>query len=114
MGMYGGMACGAPLGIFLAAKFSLLAAFNSVLVFPLVSFGIIADIPLYFFINDVAKLPFYEAVQLVWKSGTGLALSSFGFGGIASFITLYFIQQSWQGAYFGDSDESDHLIPGQS
>lgn len=99
MGMYGGMACGAPLGIFMVAKFSLLASLSSMLAFPLVSFGIMQTLPYIFSINVVSKLPFYKAVQLVWKSGTGLALSSFGFGGIASFITLYFIQQSWQGAY---------------
>ena len=99
MGMYGGMACGAPLGVFLATKFSLAVAFGSIMLFPLLSFGIMLLLPDVSLIKQTAKLPFYKAVQLVWKSGTGLALSSFGFGGIASFITLYFIQQSWQGAY---------------
>jgi len=99
MGMYGGMACGAPLGVFLATKFSLAVAFGSIMLFPLLSFGVMLILPDVSLIKQTAKLPFYKAVQLVWKSGTGLALSSFGFGGIASFITLYFIQQSWQGAY---------------
>ena len=99
MGMYGGMACGAPLGVFLATKFSLGIAFGSIMLFPLLSFGIMLVLPDIVLTKQAAKLPFYKAVQLVWKSGTGLALSSFGFGGIASFITLYFIQQSWQGAY---------------
>ncbi|WP_158991360.1 MFS transporter [Mucilaginibacter sp. L196] len=99
MGMYGGMACGAPLGVFLATKFSLGVAFGSIMLFPLLSFGIMLLLPDVVLAKQAVKLPFYKAVQLVWKSGTGLALSSFGFGGIASFITLYFIQQSWQGAY---------------
>jgi len=99
MGMYGGMACGAPLGVFLATQFSLTVAFGSILLFPLLSFGIMLLLPDVTLAKQIVKLPFYKAVQLVWKSGTGLALSSFGFGGIASFITLYFIQQSWHGAY---------------
>ncbi|MFI5157374.1 MAG: MFS transporter, partial [Sphingobacteriales bacterium] len=84
---------------FLATKFSLGMAFGSIMLFPVLSFGIMLLLPDVRLTKQVAKLPFYKAVQLVWRSGTGLALSSFGFGGIASFVTLYFIQQSWQGAY---------------
>jgi MFS family permease len=35
---------------------------------------------------------------LVWGAGAGLALASIGFSGIASFITLYFLQRNWSGA----------------
>ncbi|MHB8209470.1 MFS transporter [Mucilaginibacter sp.] len=98
MGMYGGMACGAPLGIFLTSAFSLSTAFALIVLFPVVSFFVmllLRNVPLP---KKAVRLPFYKAVNLVWKSGTGLALSSIGFGGIASFITLYFIQRSWDGA----------------
>ena len=100
MGMYGGMACGAPLGIFLTSVFSLSAAFAAIAIFPVVSYFamlLLSNVPLP---AQTEKLPFYKAVNLVWKSGAGLALSSIGFGGIASFITLYFIQRSWDGASF--------------
>jgi MFS family permease len=100
MGMYGGMACGAPLGIWLASTFSLTVAFGAIIIFPLISYLVMLllkqmPIPL-----NVPRLPFYKAVHLVWQSGSGLALASIGFGGIASFITLYFIQRSWDGAPF--------------
>lgn len=98
MGMYGGMACGAPLGIFLSSAFSLYAAFAGVALFPVISYFamlLLSNVPLP---QPSVRLPFYKAVDLVWKSGAGLALSSIGFGGIASFITLYFIQRSWDGA----------------
>jgi MFS family permease len=98
MGMYGGMACGAPLGIWLSSEFSLPYAFAAIVLFPLLSYLVMlllktVPLPLH-----VPRLPFYKAVHLVWQSGSGLALASIGFGGIASFITLYFSRQSWEGA----------------
>ncbi|RYE03130.1 MAG: MFS transporter, partial [Sphingobacteriaceae bacterium] len=98
MGMYGGMACGAPLGIFLASAFSLPVAFGGIVLFPLVSYFamlLLKNVPVP---HVTVRLPFYKAVHLVWQSGAGLALASIGFGGIASFITLYFTQKGWQGA----------------
>lgn len=98
MGMYGGMACGAPLGILLTTTFSITAAFSAIILFPLVSYlavMLLRNVPIP---TNVVRLPFYKAVHLVWRSGTGLALASIGFGGIASFITLYFSQNSWEGA----------------
>lgn len=98
MGMYGGIACGAPLGLLLTSLFSLKVSFVAMILFPFISYLtmlLLKDVPLPV---NVTRLPFYKAVHLVWKSGTGLALASIGFGGIASFITLYFIQRSWDGA----------------
>jgi MFS family permease len=86
------------LGIFLTSAFSLSAAFAGIFLFPVVSFFamlLLRSVPLP---EKIVKLPFYKAVNLVWKSGTGLAFASIGFGGIASFISLYFIQRSWDGA----------------
>lgn len=98
MGMYGGMACGAPLGILLSSTFSLTAAFSAIIIFPIISYlavMLLRNVPIP---SNVARLPFYKAVHLVWQSGTGLALASIGFGGIASFITLYLSQNSWEGS----------------
>jgi MFS family permease len=100
MGMYGGMACGAPLGIFLQTQWSITIAFATLALLPAISFLAMLLLPVVQLPKQLARLPFYKAVNLVWKSGTGLAFASIGFGGIASFITLFFIQQSWQGASF--------------
>jgi MFS family permease len=100
MGMYGGMACGAPLGIFLQTQWSITTAFAALALLPAISFLAMLLLPVVQLPKQLARLPFYKAVNLVWKSGTGLAFASIGFGGIASFITLFFIQQSWQGASF--------------
>lgn len=98
MGMYGGMACGAPLGIFLQSHFGLVTAFSGVLLLPLLSLCATRLLPLTAVVKAAARLPFYKAIGLVWKSGTGLALASIGFGGIASFISLYFQHRGWAGA----------------
>ncbi|WP_158798919.1 MFS transporter [Pedobacter sp. L105] len=100
MGMYGGMACGAPLGIWLTSAFSLPIAFMGIIIFPLISYLAMLFLKAVPLPVNVSRLPFYKAVNLVWESGAGLALASIGFGGIASFITLFFIQHSWQGAPF--------------
>ncbi|SEN65076.1 Predicted arabinose efflux permease, MFS family [Mucilaginibacter gossypiicola] len=100
MGMYGGMACGAPLGIWLQSQSSITTSFAAIALLPIVSLLAMRMLPRVILSGQVKRLPFYKAVGLVWKSGTGLALASIGFGGIASFITLFFIQQSWQGASF--------------
>lgn len=98
MGMYGGMACGAPLGMLLTAQFSLATAFLSIIIFPAISYLLVLLLKKVPLPVNVAQLPFYKAVNLVWQSGTGLALASIGFGGIASFITLYFNQNGWAGS----------------
>ena len=98
MGMHGGMACGAPLGLFLQAAAGLRLAFGVSVLLPLLSLGITYLLPAIPRLVQEARLPFYRAVKQVWKSGTGLALASIGFGGIASFITLYFSQQGWSHA----------------
>jgi len=98
MGMYGGMACGAPLGIWLTSAFSLPIAFSGIIIFPALSYVAMSFLKSVPIPMNVPRLPFYKAVHLVWQSGSGLALASIGFGGIASFITLYFIQRSWEGA----------------
>lgn len=98
MGMYGGIACGAPLGIWLSSAFSLPLAFAGIILFPLFSYLVMLLLKTVPLPLNVPRLPFYKAVHLVWQSGSGLALASIGFGGIASFITLYFIQRSWEGA----------------
>lgn len=95
MGMHGGMACGAPLGLWLQAVAGLRLSLGVSILLPLLSLGITYALPTIPRLVQEARLPFYRAVTQVWKSGTGLALASIGFGGIASFITLYFSQQGW-------------------
>lgn len=100
MGMYGGMACGAPLAILLQNWIGLGNVFALTIILPLILLLIMQLLPAIPLPLANKRLPFYKAVGMVWKAGSGLALASIGFGGIASFISLYFIQNHWQGASF--------------
>ena len=103
MGMYGGLAVGAPLSILLQESLSILAPFVLIVLFPLLGYVIMRALPQVITLPQNQQLSFFSAIAMVWKSGSGLALASIGFGGIASFITLYFAQQSWEGAPFAIS-----------
>jgi MFS family permease len=98
LGMHGGMALGAPLGIFLQDRFGLSFPFAGIVVLPVISFLVTYLLPRVPLPLMEIRLPFYKAIKIVWISGIGLALASIGFSGIASFITLYFLQQGWANA----------------
>jgi MFS family permease len=98
LGMHGGMALGAPLGIYLQTKFGLGVSFAGIALLPLISFLVTNVLPKIPLPKLEKRLPFYKAIKLVWSAGTGLAMASIGFSGIASFITLYFLQRGWADA----------------
>lgn len=98
LGMHAGMALGAPAGIFLGARFGLSVAFAGIVLMPAVSLLLTTLLPHVPLPKLEKRLPFYKAIKLVWRAGTGLALASIGFSGLASFITLYFLQRGWADA----------------
>jgi len=100
MGMYAGMACGAPAGIFLQSHFGSTVLFAIAAALPALIYVIMILLPAIPLPKAVTRMPFYKAVGLVWTSGVALALASISFSGIASFISLYFIQQHWQNGSF--------------
>jgi MFS family permease len=100
IGMYGAVAAGAPLGIWLMAKaggffavalgtiiFALLATFIGVLVAPLAPHG-------------GERLPFIKVAARIAPFGAGLTLATVGFGAIAAFAALDFQTKGWPGAGF--------------
>jgi MFS family permease len=95
--MYGAVACGAPLGIFMREKAGIGAAFASVALFPLLgrlSIGSLKTVPA----SGNKRVPFYTVMFTVGRPGAGLALGTVGFGSLASFVSLYFAQKGWVGA----------------
>lgn len=98
MGMYAGMAAGAPLAALVLKIIGLKSLFLVTVALPGGIYLIVQLLPVIPLPTEVKKLPFYKAVGLVWGAGSALALASIGFGGIASFISLYFLQHQWPGA----------------
>lgn len=95
--MYGAVACGAPLGILLRGFAGTGAAFAAVTILPLLGGLVILRLRSLAAIGHT-RIPFYKVMRQVGSAGPGLALGTVGFGGLASFISLYFAQKGWPGA----------------
>ena len=95
--IYGAIACGAPLGIALREKDGIAAVFGAIMILPLLGGActrLVPRVPA----SGGHRIPFYTVMGKVGRPGAGLALSTVGFGCLASFITLYFTRQGWTGA----------------
>jgi MFS family permease len=91
---YGGMSVGAPLGIWLENTYGMMAIGAAVTGISFLNFTIalpLAGVP----ILRGKHLPFHEVLRKVFVDGLGLALSTVGFGTIASFTTLYYASRHW-------------------
>jgi MFS family permease len=92
---YGGMAIGAPLGLWLANTYGMIAIGAAVTSASLLNFIIaqpLAGVP----ILRGDHLPFRDVLRKVFVDGLGLALGTVGFGTIASFTALYYASRHWR------------------
>lgn len=95
--IYAAYAFGAPLGVAVSAQWGFHGIAVSAVFIPLLALGIVAGV------NGVApaaqrRTSFYKVLGAVWVPGTGLALSSVGFGLITAFIALLFAARGWDNA----------------
>ena len=95
--IYGAVACGAPLGVFIRDQVGITAVFALVAVVPLLGRLMIGSLKTIVPTGN-KRIPFYTVMWKVGRPGTGLALGTVGFGGLASFVSLYFAQKNWPGA----------------
>ena len=98
MAMYAAFAFGAPAGTALNAAFGFASIAWETALIPLLVLILI------FPMRSVAPMarkspPFLEVLRAVWLPGTGLALSSLGFGSITAFSALLFAQNEWEPAW---------------
>ncbi|WP_434641049.1 MFS transporter [Klebsiella sp. I138] len=96
---YVAMAVGAPLGVMLNSYFGI-SGFAAVVVLVAVIGLLFARTRQDVSVTAGVRAPFHVVVRKIWPYGLGLALGTVGFGVIATFITLYFTAQHWQGAAF--------------
>lgn len=96
---YSAMALGAPLGVSIFNHAGLSG--DSLLLI------VAALIALYFSsrkspvaVRTGQRIPFVAVVGRIWPFGLGLGLGTFGFGVIATYITVYFSAHHWDGAAF--------------
>ncbi|CAM3255796.1 hypothetical protein SB6411_02276 [Klebsiella spallanzanii] len=96
---YVAMAVGAPLGVMLNGYFGI-SGFAIVVILVAVVGLLYARTRQDVSVTAGIRAPFHVVVRKIWPYGMGLALSTVGFGVIATFITLYFSSHDWQGAAF--------------
>jgi MFS family permease len=100
LAMYVAFAVGAPAGTALYASYGFAAIAFATMLIPLVTLLLVAPV------RPVAPLPnarpaFTRVIGVVWMPGVGLALGSFGFGAITTFIVLLFAQHGCGHAWLG-------------
>ncbi|OXG09076.1 putative MFS family arabinose efflux permease [Flavobacterium araucananum] len=93
--MYGGIAVGAPLSIWMTQEYGIVYALAMIVILPVASW--ISTIKLPAIPVDPAHIrtPFYKVLGTIAKQGLTLAFSSIAFGCIASFIALFFTEKNW-------------------
>ena len=96
--MYAAFAAGAPAGSALYAADGFRAIAMATTIIPLITLLVIAPIrgvaP-----TTVARPPFTKVLGAVTVPGIGLAMSSFGFGAITTFVALIFAERRWGQAW---------------
>lgn len=95
--IYGAVACGAPWGVLVRDQVGMTAVFASLAVFPLLGRLAIGSLKTVLPTGN-KRIPFYTVMRTVGSAGVGLALGTVGFGGLASFGSLYFAEKNWAGA----------------
>ena len=97
MAMYGAYALGAPAGVFVHGRWGFSGIAMATLLVCVLALAIVAGmraVPP----TSHKRTPFYKVLRAVWLPGTGLALSSVGFGVITAFIALLFASRQWGNA----------------
>jgi MFS family permease len=97
--MYGGLAAGAPIGIFLLHQYGVLVAFAGIIALSVAGWVVVAKLeaPL-LHKTEKPRSSFGKVVAQIAKYGLGLSFSAIAFGCIASFITLFFQEKGWTNA----------------
>ena len=93
---YGGLALGAPLGVYLEREWSMGALGGAVLLLGLAGLGLALARKAVAVVGG-HRMAFKSVVLRVFPHGMALGLGSVGFGTLAAFVALYYASRSWEG-----------------
>ncbi|GAA5236552.1 MFS transporter [Verticiella sediminum] len=101
MAMYGALAAGGPLGLWLLG----VSGFASVMVFaslvPLLAWWCVRTLPASVSTGTVPRVPFRQVLGRIWREGAVVGLQGVGFAALGAFVPLYFLAQGWPHAGLG-------------
>jgi len=97
---YGGMAVGAPLGVFLQKYVGIEGVAVLIVCFSLIGFFLSKRKKALKSMAIENPQPFFKVLKKVLPFGICLALGGIGFGSISSFITLYYDYMHWSNGEF--------------
>jgi MFS family permease len=104
LAMYGALAFGAPLGMYLFKRFDFSIVSLSVIVAPFLGMFVVRSLPK---VSTVASshmtdlMSSRDIFSRVCLPGFGMALGAVGFALLASFMSLYYDHRGWSGAFLG-------------
>jgi MFS family permease len=107
--MFAALAVGAPLGAALYEKFGFGAVSSAAALAPLVTLVLIAPLHPATLAHSSA-LSLLSVAKRIWLPGLGAALSSIGFGAIATFSSLLFAGHGWTPVWLAFSAYASSLI----
>jgi len=94
MAMYGSLAVGAPVGLWLNGLAGFIAIGAATIVLPLAGLLLVSGVPRTA-PHAGRRQSFWRILGAIWRPGLGVALQGVGFAAIGSFVTLDFVSNGW-------------------